>query len=196
THLWDVNQHINASRFRNRADLAEFANFHVLSFALPQQIPRGAGWPASNSLGDPQNIVLVLESRGSLAIYRGHPHAPYLLNQPTTLKYVPHVLQMNSYVIASHEDRDPVNNLNNYVRGHPDGNLAPYLTWNIRRVDPSDETTYHVGVTYRFKGDKIGYGRGPSIDAAKKEAAIEALLCLRLTSIRDDFYVSTKTKES
>ncbi|KAH9057586.1 hypothetical protein EDB87DRAFT_1578589 [Lactarius vividus] len=109
---------------------------------------------------------------------------------------------MSSYAIASHEDRDPVNSLDNYVRGHPDGDLAPYLTWNIKRVDPSDETTYHVGVTYRLcrstivKGDKIGYGRGPSIDAAKKEAAIEALLCLRLTSIRDDLNVSTKTKES
>ncbi|KAH9002863.1 hypothetical protein EDB83DRAFT_2324410 [Lactarius deliciosus] len=103
---------------------------------------------------------------------------------------------MSSYVIASHEDRDPVNSLDNYVRAHPDGNLAPYLTWNIRRVDTSDETTYHVGVTYRLKGDKIGYGRGPSIDAAKKEAALEALLCLRLASIRDDLDVSTRTKES
>ncbi|KAH9177325.1 hypothetical protein EDB89DRAFT_2064930 [Lactarius sanguifluus] len=134
-------------------------------------------------------------ARGSLT-NRGHSHEPYLLKQPPTLNYVPHVLQMSSYVVASHEDCDPVNSLDNYVRGHPDGNLAPFLTWNIRRVDSSDETTYHVGVTYRFKGDRIGYGRGPSIDAAKKEAAIAALLCLKLTSIRDDFDVSTKTKDS
>lgn len=92
--------------------------------------------------------------------------------------------------IAFLEDHDPVNILNSYVRGHPEGT---YLTWNIRQVDSSCEATYRVGVTYIYKGDKIGYGRGPSIDAAKKAAAMEVLLRLRLTSIRGpDVYIKTK----
>jgi len=69
---------------------------------------------------------------------------------------------------------DPVTELMNYLRSHPTGNLIPQFMWATRQ---EGQDTHHA--TANFQGAPIGYGRGTSMDLAKKQAAIFGLNYLK-----------------
>ncbi|KAI0251657.1 hypothetical protein BJV78DRAFT_1209715 [Lactifluus subvellereus] len=74
-------------------------------------------------------------------------------------------------------DEDPRRQLNDYLQGHPAGNLGPLLSWEVSRTGPDHQAIFHV--TARFRGVEIGYGEGISIGSAKRVAAGFALRYLR-----------------
>ncbi|KAH9029313.1 hypothetical protein EDB83DRAFT_2654975 [Lactarius deliciosus] len=71
----------------------------------------------------------------------------------------------------------PVRDLNNYLQGHPTGNLTLHLSWVMRQEGPSHMVTYYV--IAKLRGVEIGHGRGPSMAMAKSEAALQALQHLK-----------------
>jgi len=74
----------------------------------------------------------------------------------------------------------PIRDLNNYLQGHPKGNLTLYFSWVL---DASDQKTHYA--TAKFYGRVIGFGRGRSIGKAKNDAASNALRLLYLMDIED-----------
>jgi len=68
---------------------------------------------------------------------------------------------------------DPVRDLNNYLQGHPGGNLTRYLSWAMNEDGPDHQRTHYA--TAKFNGRDIGFGRGLSKGRAKSEAAERAL---------------------
>ncbi|KAF8266748.1 hypothetical protein EI94DRAFT_1802628 [Lactarius quietus] len=72
---------------------------------------------------------------------------------------------------------DPVRDLNNYLQGHPRGNLVPLLSWTTTVDGPCHQVTHYA--TANFQRQAIGSGSAVSKGNAKAAAAIEALQYLR-----------------
>jgi len=76
---------------------------------------------------------------------------------------------------------DPVRDLNNFLQGHPSGNLTPQFSWDAKQEGPGHQVIHLV--TAKFRGVEIGCGRATAMGPAKKEAAIIALQRLRATRL-------------
>ncbi|KAI9439540.1 hypothetical protein H4582DRAFT_1535387 [Lactarius indigo] len=76
---------------------------------------------------------------------------------------------------------DPVRDLNNYLQGHPSGNLTSQLSWELMQEGLSHELTYNAYA--KFRGVEIGHGCGASKSLAKREAAVQALQRLKTASL-------------
>ncbi|KAF8258771.1 hypothetical protein EI94DRAFT_1098073 [Lactarius quietus] len=68
--------------------------------------------------------------------------------------------------MSQHED--PVIALNNYLQGHPGGNISYQLSWNMTQTGPCHQVTHHATANFRvrrsakgrhFKGHSKGTGR-------------------------------------
>jgi len=54
-------------------------------------------------------------------------------------------LNAESACHSSHEaNPDPVRDLNNYLQGHPSGNLAPFLSWALAENGPDHQKTHYA----------------------------------------------------
>ncbi|KAI9443882.1 hypothetical protein H4582DRAFT_2071400 [Lactarius indigo] len=72
---------------------------------------------------------------------------------------------------------DPVRDLNNYLQGHPMGNLTPLLSWETTQEGPQNQVKHYA--TAKFQGQSIGHGHGQYKNGAKAMAAAAALQYLR-----------------
>jgi dsRNA-specific ribonuclease len=83
---------------------------------------------------------------------------------------------------------DPVRDLNNYLQGHPRGNLTIYFSWVMKQSGPGHQVTHtavancesfdrikNYALSYAVNGTEIGSGRSFSMGNAKREAAMQAL---------------------
>ncbi|KAI0248818.1 hypothetical protein BJV78DRAFT_1156244 [Lactifluus subvellereus] len=104
-----------------------------------------------------------------------------LLTQIVTSILELHPPDPNNYSYTWHlwNLMDPVRDLNNYLQGHPKGNLTPSFSWCMSRSGPDHQATHYA--TAKFEGAEIGHGRSFSIGNAKRLAAMEALQYLRAT---------------
>ncbi|KAI9434790.1 hypothetical protein H4582DRAFT_743726 [Lactarius indigo] len=72
---------------------------------------------------------------------------------------------------------DPVRDLNNYLQGHPTGNLTTLLSWETKQEGPQHQAKHYA--TAKLQGQPIGHGYGQHKNGAKAMAATEALQYLR-----------------
>ncbi|KAI9508137.1 hypothetical protein F5148DRAFT_1199118 [Russula earlei] len=80
-------------------------------------------------------------------------------------------------------ERDPVRDLNNFLQGHPRGNLTPYFSWSLDKDGP-DHQKIHYAIA-KLNGTNIGSGQGFAIGNAKRDAATRALQYLNSVRVED-----------
>ncbi|KAI0294376.1 hypothetical protein BC826DRAFT_1011968 [Russula brevipes] len=73
--------------------------------------------------------------------------------------------------------------LNNYLQGHPSGNLTPFFTYTMSQSGNDLQPTHHT--TARFAGNIVGEGRGKTKGASKRAAAMNALQHFKVHGIPD-----------
>jgi len=61
---------------------------------------------------------------------------------PLTVPPVPTPLHVASYYSSC--TMDPVRDLNNYLMGHPSGNLVPLLSWAFQEDGPDHQKTHYA----------------------------------------------------
>ena len=89
---------------------------------------------------------------------------------------------------------DPVRDLNNFLQGHPGGNLTREFGWASKKEGPEHSVTYHVTAVCKWtvivwndqfftvtpvRGVNIGVGHGSSMGSAKRDASVQALEYLK-----------------
>ncbi|KAH9960444.1 hypothetical protein BC827DRAFT_1268156 [Russula dissimulans] len=70
-------------------------------------------------------------------------------------------------------ERDYAVELNNFLQGHPTGDLTQFFHYAMTRDGPNHSVT-HVAHAM-FRGNSYGEGRGKKMGVAKREAAMHAL---------------------
>ncbi|KAH8982434.1 hypothetical protein EDB92DRAFT_1952324 [Lactarius akahatsu] len=76
---------------------------------------------------------------------------------------------------------DFVRDLNNFLQGHPSGNLTTQFSWEMKTDGPNHQITHHA--VAKLRGVEIGRGKGVSMGLAKREAANIALQRLKTSSV-------------
>ncbi|KAH9002436.1 hypothetical protein EDB86DRAFT_2827380 [Lactarius hatsudake] len=73
------------------------------------------------------------------------------------------------------EGSDPVRDLNNFLQGHPSGNLTSLLRFRNEQTGPNNQATHQGTYTYltvnafaAVRGVIVGTGRGTAIGVAKR----------------------------
>ena len=100
---------------------------------------------------------------------------------------------------AESGNRDHIRILNNYLQGHPSGNLTQFLSWVYSETGPSHQKTHYASVkcesvfqpnlepvlSHAVKGRTIGSGEGFAKTHARQEAAAQALSTIQNGGIQD-----------
>jgi len=73
--------------------------------------------------------------------------------------------------------------LNDFLRHHPSGNLAPLLTWAMEQNGP-DEQGDHIAIL-KFRGSTVSKGEDTSKIGAMKAAAKRALAYFKENGVPD-----------
>ncbi|KAH9960446.1 hypothetical protein BC827DRAFT_1376708 [Russula dissimulans] len=78
-------------------------------------------------------------------------------------------------------ERDYAVELNNFLQGHPTGDLTPFFHYALTKDGPNDSVIHAARVI--FRGNSYGEGRGRKIGIAKREAARHALEFFRANGV-------------
>ncbi|KAI0298826.1 hypothetical protein BC826DRAFT_1102890 [Russula brevipes] len=70
-------------------------------------------------------------------------------------------------------ERDYAVELNNFLQGHPAGNLTPFFKWVMKQEGNNNDAT-HIA-TAKYRDETYGVGTARSKGAAKRIAAKQAL---------------------
>ncbi|KAH9976588.1 hypothetical protein BGW80DRAFT_1289221 [Lactifluus volemus] len=132
----------------------------------------------------------------STTLVRGLSHSLCLEGEEMPLELLPYLRELqyfggfnayrdlipfiNERNVAGHALKlvgpDPVRDLNIFLSM---GNLARHFSWVMSREGPDLQATHYSDAM--FCGILVGQGRGVSVGAAKREAALQALANLRMT---------------